>query len=75
MKTLLKTWPVPKRRLGVRLSKFVNELWWYVTRRWPVSSDALLSEWPTRETLKWSWIVFHETVTKSPAWLTSTRPS
>src|ERR1051326_9304722 len=30
---LLKTCPVPKRRLGVRLSKFVNELWGEGTRR------------------------------------------
>lgn len=39
-------------------------LWWYVTRRCPVSSEALLSLWPTSDPLKWSLKVFHETAAR-----------
>ena len=40
---------VPKRTEGRREFILVKELWWYVTCSLPVSTAALLSEWPTRE--------------------------
>ncbi len=65
---------LPYRTRGLRSALPSNQLWWYVTRRWPASSSALPSEWPSSMFL--SCVVwFQEMVTKSEPLLTSTEPS
>lgn len=47
---------MPKRREGRRELTLEKRLWWYVTRSLPLSSAALLSEWPMREPFHWDYV-------------------